>query len=273
MSKAFKPFNNSAGTSSERTSNLRREVMYTAVTKSQAANKLNQYQSTNRNFRLTSCSDTNGNNVSTMVSAADYKTYMDLAIGKRVVNPVLNGVEAYSLDGRMGAFYRLNVGKGAVIATTDASNGSAPLPDVAGGSGMIAWPNSSQGDVPTGATDQYISSANDNYKGFVLDPYSRRTEKCTIDTTARKSTVISPLLDIDARWLNAYWQATGGQPLAGFSFPAKVNFGTQQTNYDNDIVVNAAPMTKATNVNDLSPSTAESSGAFDNAESRYCGPD
>ena len=83
MSKAFKSFNNSSGTSGERTSNLRRTAMYTAVTKSQNAHQLRQYQCSNRNFRLTSCTDSNGNNGSTLVSAADYKTYMDLAIGKK----------------------------------------------------------------------------------------------------------------------------------------------------------------------------------------------
>lgn len=244
--------------------------MYSCVTKSQAANQLNQYQSSNRNFRLTSCSDINGNNGSTLVSAADYKTYMDLAIGKRVANPILDGAEAYSLDGRMGAFYRLNIQPGAVISTLDASNGSAPLPDVSGGDGMMAWPNNSQVDSPSGIL-QYTADVEDNYKGYVLDPYNRRNENCTNDATARKTTVISPLLNIDARWLNSYWQATRGQPLSGFSFPTKINFGYQETNYNNDIVIKAAPMTKAVNVDSLS--TSSNYGAFDNTKARYCGTD
>lgn len=270
MSKAFKQFNNSSGTSSDRTSNLKRAVMYSCVTKSQAANQLNQYQSSNRNFRLTSCSDINGNKVSTLVSTADYKTYMDLAIGKRVANPILDGAEAYSLDGRMGAFYRLNIQPGVVISTLDASNGSAPLPDVSGGDGMMDWPNTSQVDSPSGIL-QYTASASDNYKGYVLDPYSRRTESCINDATARKTTAISPMVDIDARWLNSYWQATGGQPLSGFSFPTKVNFGYQETNYDNDLIIKAAPMTKAVNVDSIS--TSSNQGAFDNTQARYCGTD
>lgn len=269
MSNAFKSFNNYSGTSSERTSNLRRSVMYSAVTKSQNADQLDHYQSNNRNFRLIGCTDRNGNNGSTLVSAADYRTYMDLAIGKRLVNPVLNGDEAYSLDGRMGAFYRLNVDAGVVISTTDASNGSAPLPDVSNGNGMIAWPNSSQADTPTG-TDQYTASADDNYKGYVLDPYNMRSEKCTINSAAHKTKIITQGLNIDFRWLKSYWQATSVQPRAGFSFPSKVNFGTQETSYNNEIVVNAAPMTKAVSVDELSTSTAASSGAFDNAQERYC---
>ena len=242
--------------------------MYACVTKSQAANQLDEYQSSNRNFRLTSCSDINGNKSSTLVSAADYKTYMDLAIGKRVANPVLDGAEAYSLDGRMGAFYRLNVEPGVVISTLDASNGSAPLPDVSGGDGMIDWPNSSQIDALNG-NNQYIASANDNYKGYVLDPYNKRTYKCTNDMTSRKTIAISPIVDIDARWLNSYWQATWGQPLSGFSFPTKINFEYQETNYENDIVIKAAPMTKDINVDSIS--TSSNQGAFDNTQARYCG--
>lgn len=270
MSKAFKSFNNSSGTSSERTSNLRRTAMYTAVTKSQNAHQLRQYQCSNRNFRLTSCTDSNGNNGSTLVSAADYKTYMDLAIGKKIVNPILNGAEAYSLDGRMGGFYRLNVEPGGVFSTTTASNGTAPLPDVSGGDGMMAWPNSSQSDIPTSALVQYTASSGDNYKGYVIDPYNMRSKKCTIGATVRNK-ITTQGLNIDARWLNSYWQATSGQPLAGFSFPSKVNFGTQETSYNSEVVVNAAPMTKVVNVDTLSPSTAETSGAFDNTQDYYCG--
>lgn len=260
MSKSFKLNNNYSGTSSERTSKLKRSVMYTAVTRSQNANELDKYQATNRDFRLTSCA---GNNGSTLVSARDYKTYMDLAIGKRLINPVLNGDEAYSLDSRFGSFYRLNVSPGIVIATNNSDdNGAAPLPDTENGNGKIAWPNISQSDAPTG-TDQYTDS--DNYKGYVLDPYNKLSEKCTINTTARNTKVITSNLNlnIDARWLDSYWQATSGQPLAGFSFPAKVNFGKQETNYNNRIVVNAAPMTKA--VND------DSDEAFADTNKRYCG--
>ena len=261
MSKAFKSLNNYSGTSSERTTNMKRSVMYTAVTRSQHANELDKYQATNRDFRLTSCA---GNNGSTLVSARDYKTYMDIAIGKRLINPVLNGDEAYSLDSRFGSFYRLNVSPGIVIATNNSVNGGAPLPDTAYGNGKIAWPNSSQGDVPTGI-EQYIDS--DNYKGYVLDPYNMFSESCTLDNNTRKTKLITPNINIDARWLNSYWQATSGQPLSGFSFPAKVNFGNQETNYNNRIVVNAAPMTKAVN----NVSVENKDGAFHGANKRYCG--
>lgn len=242
--------------------------MYSCVTKSQTANQLDEYQSTNRNFRLTSCSDTDGNNVSTLVSAADYKTYMDLAVGKRVANPILDGAEAYSLDGKMGAFYKLNVQPGVVISTLDASNGSAPFPDVSGGNGMMDWPNNSQIDAKSGI-DQYIASANDNYKGYVLDPYNRRTKKCSSNLVYHKTIDISPILDIDGRWLSSYWKARSAQPLSGFSFPTKVHFGYQQTNYNNDLVVKAAPMTKAVNVSTVS--TSSNQGAFDNIQALYCG--
>ena len=258
MSKAFKSSNNYSGTSSERTSNMKRSVMYTAVTRSRHANELDKYQATNRDFRLTSCTES-----STLVSARDYKTYMDLAIGKRLNNPVLNGAEAYSLNSRFGSFYRLNVSPGIVIATNCSDIGVAPLPDTENGNGNIAWPNTSQDDIPTGP-DQYNES--DNYKGYVLDPYNMFSESCTFDT-ARKTNFISPNLNIDARWLDSYWQATSGQPLSGFSFPAKVNFGNQETNYNNRIVVNAAPMTKA--VNNVSLENIDE--AFHDANKRYCG--
>ena len=133
---------------------------------------------------------------------------------------------------------------------------------------MMAWPNSSQ-IVGTNGINQYISSVNDNYKGFVLDPYNKRTEMCTNDMTYRKTTDISSKVDIDARWLNSYWKATKKQPLSGFSFPTKVNFGYQETNYDNNIVIKAAPMTKAVNVDSVS--TSSNQGAFDNVQARYCG--
>ena len=100
------------------------------------------------------------------------------------------------------------------------------MPDTENGNGKIAWPNISQSDAPTGI-DQYTDS--DNYKGYVLDPYNKLSEKCTINTTARNTKVIPSNLNIDARWLDSYWQATSGQPLAGFSFPAKVNFGNPFT--------------------------------------------
>lgn len=265
MSKAFKPSNNYSGTSSERTSNMKRSVMYTAVTRSQHANELDKYQATNRDFRLTSCTDVSGNNGSTLVSARDYKTYMDIAIGKRLNNPVLNGAEAYSLNTRFGSFYRKNVSPGIVFSTTYAMNGSAPLPDMSG-NGTIAWPNNSQDYTPTG-TNQYFSTAEDedNYKGYVLDPYNMFSESCTLDNTRGKTKLITP--NINARWLNSYWHATCGQPLSGFSFPAKVNFGNQETNYNNRMVVNAAPMTKAVN----NVSVENTYGAFDDANKRYCG--
>lgn len=262
MSKSFKLFNNYSGTSSERTSKLKRSVMYTAVTRSQNANELDKYQATNRDFRLTSCTDNSG---STLVSARDYKTYMDLAIGKRLINPVLNGDEAYSLDSRFGSFYRLDVSPGIVFATTNALNGIAPLP-VLDSEGMIAWPNSSQGDTPTG-TDQYTASASDNYKGYVLDPYNKLSVNCVSETTDKYNITINPELNIHARWLYSYWQATSGQPLSGFTFPSKVNFGTQQTSYTNTIVINAAPMTKVVD----KPTVSDTYGAFDGAQNRYCG--
>ena len=308
MSKAFKPFNKSAGSSSDRTSNLRRQTMYQAVTKSQNMNKLNEYQSTNRNFSVKPCegvSSATGKSVSQLNQTSSYRTYMDLAIGKRLVNPIINGQEALKLDGNMGAFYRLNVKANDTISTTQANNGAAPLPVVAGtkidgqpvtgnggngntlypftstarnwigGVGRISWPNSSQDDVPTSYNQFVAQNANqtgvyDNYPGYMLDPYNKLSGACdgesTLDIIRKARTDIA----VDARWLESYWGATGGQPLAGFSFPSKVLFGTQETNYNDHIKsYKVAPMTQISDDNGIVTDNYNAA-AFQGASSKYC---
>ena len=102
--------------------------MYQAVVNSQNMNQLNNYQFTNRNFSVKPCQGvqtSSGQPYSELNQVSSYKTYMDLAIGKRLVNPVLNGQEALSLEGNMGAFYRLNVVANDSISTAQANNGSS----------------------------------------------------------------------------------------------------------------------------------------------------
>lgn len=210
MSKAFKPFNNSAGSSSERTSNLRRETMYQAVVKSQKDyQRLRGYQDWNREFSLKLCEpgfvDANSKPVSQLNQVGSYRTYLDLAIGKRLINPVVNGEEALNMQSNMGAFYRIDVLPNLVVSTTQANNGAAPMPVVAGtfigpnntatdlsnnlvtgygggsplnaanasgtaigGIGRISWPNSSQGDLPTDY-NQFVARGPNS--GNVYDNY------------------------------------------------------------------------------------------------------
>ena len=298
MSKAFKPFNQSAGTSSERTNNLRRQTMYNAIVSSQDANQLSEYQSTNRNFSVKSCGSvlhSSGKPASQLSQVSSYRTYMDLAIGKRIVNPVINGQEALSMQSNMGAFYRLNTNPNATVSTTQADNGSAPLPTVQGteingtkinqqsssstpiaGVGRITLPNSAQDDVPVDYNQFVAGNANgasvyDNYPGYVVDPFSIRTTKCNIERASNPETrKIKPNISIDARWLESYWGAVAGQPLTGFSFPSQVVFGTQNTLYNDHInSYKVAPMTQVSDMNGIA--FQDFSGvAFQNASSRYC---
>ena len=236
MSKAFKPFNKSSGTSSERTNNLRRKAMYSAITSSQRKGELEQYQETNRNFTVKKCTSPN---FSTLNQVRSYKTYMDLSIGKNIVNPLLNGQEGYTMDGRIGSFYKATVSDSNTIYTSPSAGGSPPLPDISNGNGKIAWSNDSQGDTPTGS-DQYDNS--DNYPGYVVDPYNTFSRHCDTETYTLKNDV--RVVTLYGRWLESYWQATGGQYTNGLSFPNTVTFGTQATNTNPAIVNKAAPMTR-----------------------------
>lgn len=296
MSKAFKPFNKSAGSSSDRTASLRRSTMYQAVVNSQNMNQLNNYQFTNRNFSVKPCQGvqtSSGQPYSELNQVSSYKTYMDLAIGKRLVNPVLNGQEALSLEGNMGAFYRLNVVANDSISTAQANNGQAPLPIVPGsyikgtavdgagavpigGVGRISWPNASQDSVPVDYNQFVIGNGSsesvyDNYPGYVMDPYNKLTNSCSEDdnSTGLLLNNIENIV-VDARWLESYWGATGGQPLTGFSFPSQVVFGTQDTQYQDTIgSYKVAPMTQINQANTIALPQYDST-AFQNASIRNC---
>lgn len=297
MSKAFKPFNKSAGSSSDRTASLRRSTMYQAVVNSQNMNQLNNYQFTNRNFSVKPCQSvqtSSGQPYSELNQVSSYKTYMDLAIGKRLVNPVLNGQEALSLEGNMGAFYRLNVVANDSISTAQANNGQAPLPIVPGsyvkatvvdgsmnglpigGVGRISWPNASQDQVPVDYNQFVIGNGNsqsvyDNYPGYVIDPYNKLTNSCSEDDNSTGLLVNNiENIVVDARWLESYWGATGGQPLTGFSFPSQVVFGTQDTQYQDTIgSYKVAPMTQINQANTIALPEYDSA-AFQNASIRNC---
>lgn len=260
MSKAFKPFNNSSGTSSERTNNLRRKAMYSAITSSQRKGELEQYQETNRNFTVKKCiSSSSTAPLCRLNQVRSYKTYMDLSIGKKLVNPLLNGQEGYTMDGRIGSFYQATVSDSNTISTSSpAAVGPPPLPDIPSGNGKIAWPNDSQGDTPTGS-DQYNTS--DNYPGYVVDPYNTFSRHCDVETYTLKNDV--RVVKLYGRWLESYWQATGGQSTNGLSFPNTVTFGTQPTNTVPAIVNQAAPMTKV-------PGAPPSQDVFDHGETKYC---
>ena len=261
MSKAFKPFNNSSGTSSERTNNLRRKAMYSAITSSQRKGELEQYQETNRNFTVKKCNSSSSSSTAPLCrlnQVRSYKTYMDLSIGKNIVNPLLNGQEGYTMDGRIGSFYNATVSDSNTISIYK-STVVPPVPDVSGGMGRIAWPNDSQGDTPTGS-DQYDNS--NNYPGYVVDPYNTFSRHCDTETYTLKNDV--RVVKLYGRWLESYWQATGGQYTNGLSFPNTVTFGTQPTNTKPPIVYKAAPMMKVSN--DAHPSQ----DVFDDGENKYC---
>ena len=288
MSKAFKPFNKAAGSSSDRTSNLRRETMYQAVVNSQNMNQLNDYQFTNRNFSVKPCEGVNtasGQPYSELNQVSSYKTYMDLAIGKRIVNPIINGSEALSMDGNMGAFYRLNVQGNDTISTIQGNNGCPPLPAIEGsipynstdcsGVGRIAWPNSAQADTPSDE-GQYVAvnaqeyGVFDNYPGYLVDPYSKLSNPCLINNQYGKDRKINENISVDARWLESYWSATGGQPLSGFSFPTSVIFGTQETLYDDSVQsYKVAPMSEISQFNGIYYQSYNED-AFANAGSKNC---
>jgi hypothetical protein len=280
MSKAFKPFNNSSGTSSERTNNLRRKAMYSAITSSQRKGELDKYQETNRNFTVKKCTSSTTPNISRLNQVRSYKTYMDLSIGKKLVNPLLNGQEGYTMDGRIGSFYQATVSDSNTISISPVIGAVTPtykpkLPDVVTGNGKIAWPNDSQGDIPTGS-DQYNNS--NNYPGYVVDPYNTFSRHCDVETYKLRNDV--RVVKLYGRWLESYWQATGGQYTNGLSFPSTVTFGTQPTNTKPVIVKKAAPMMR---VHDSANASAESALAiaesdlanmspFAGGENKYCPP-
>ena len=298
MSKAFKPFNKSAGSSGDRTANLRREAMYKSLVSSQNRNQLSEYQETNRNFSVRKCDNivsATGKPVSQLHQASSYRTYMDLAIAKRLINPTINGQEAFKMDGNMGAFYRLNVQANDTVSTTQANNGAAPLPVVPGteiggqvvtsddnvsgqpigGIGRISWPNSSQDDVPTSYNQFVAQNANqtgvyDNYPGYVMDPYNKMAGSCDGESTMDRIRKANANISVDARWMESYWGATGGQPLNGFSFPSQVIFGAQKTNHDDRVSsYRTAPMTRINDNNGISNPGFDPS-AFIGASKRYC---
>ena len=250
MSRAFKSIDNQISSGSDYTRSIRNKTLYLSIERKaktkKGAESVAKYDS---DYNIMWCSDGYGNPTPTGIttaklkSASSYEAYMNIARGKRIANPVLNGATASKFNIFTGNFAMVhpNIPYPLLVPTKwDINTDSlrpltiiTPPPTItstvnASQVNTIPFPNSGQTD---GALD--VSWNEINYPGWFFDPYSVLSNYTCIKSEAPNlGKKLVNQVEIIYRWSPAYWRSVAGQSLSGIDFPESVTFAAQPTHSD-----------------------------------------
>ena len=245
MSRAFKSIDNQITSGSDYTRSIRNKTIYLGIerkvtTSEKTAESVSKYDS---DYKIMWCGDGNGipldNGFTTakLKSASSYEAYMNIARGKRIANPVLNGATASKFNIFTGNFAMVHPQTPYPLIVPTKWNPTTkticPIPIVtsppsgvdASQANTIPFPNTGQTNM---ALD--LSWNENNYPGWFFDPYGVLSNYACIKSQAPNlGKKLVSQVEIIYRWSPAYWRSVAGQSLSGAAFPESVTFDLQPT--------------------------------------------
>ena len=216
--------------------------------------KNGSYYQNNYFVNLDPNSTTPANRKACVASARNYELLQSISRGKYFVNPVLNGSQSANFGIWVGNVLEIKYQEGCRADGTQCGNYNAPIrltnlynssattsPYWSGPTGydFMPFPNACVNDC----------SYNGLVPGFVIDPsntiFYRNCLGSSGSATGTAGNRPSWLnhAKIQFRDTKYYWKGVNAQPLAGYSFPAKVPLYFQGPNVDDD---QFAPVINAT---------------------------
>ena len=253
MSRAFKSIDNQINSGSDYTKSIRNKALYLSIERKvkteEGANSVSKYDS---DYSITWCKGGSGAPVlswttagtAKLKSASSYAAYMNIARGKRLANPVLNGATASKFNiftGNFAMVHPLHPYPLLVPSHWNTTNNTLqptqstiinPPPAVTGVPtqvNTIPFPNSGQLNGPVDVSWNEI-----NYPGWFFDPYGVLSNyTCIKGNAPTLGTKLVNQVEIIYRWSPAYWRSVAGQSMSGAAFPESVTFNKQPTENDN----------------------------------------
>tara|TARA_Y100000389_G_scaffold199598_1_gene238310 strand:+ start:1487 stop:2242 length:756 start_codon:yes stop_codon:yes gene_type:complete len=238
MSKCFKSPVSVATTSGERTAYKRQASKFktTANSHKQTAAEVKGYQNYDNNYNI--------NNCKSLVSARSYDDLLDITKGKHYVNPLLDGSSMANYQSWAGNFIKIdNTGNDYVFVGTNNTNNS--------GNNNDNYPNINEIDnnVLPIPTDVVVWDSTSTIQRFFIDPRVNTDSSNNIIYTRCGNLYPYPIIfdasytKIKCRDSQIYWDAvTKGEKLNGIMYPTKINFSSQETNLNNTIAQQYAPL-------------------------------
>jgi hypothetical protein len=239
MSRCFKSPVNVATTSGERTAYKRQASKFktTANSHKQTAAEVKGYQDYDNNYNI--------NNCKSLVSARSYDDLLDITKGKHYVNPLLDGSSMANYQSWAGNFIKIdNTGNDYVFVGTNNTNDSGVNND--------NYPNiinEISNNVLPIPTDDVVWDSTSTIQRFFIDPRVNTDSGNNIIYTRCGNLYPNPVnfdasyTKIKCRDSQIYWDAvTKGEKLNGIMYPSKINFCSQETNLNNTIAQQYAPL-------------------------------
>ena len=271
MSRAFKSIDNQITSGSDYTRSIRNKAIYLSIERKvrkseKAAESVSKYDS---DYNIMWCAGGNGIpnsdigfTTAKLKSASSYEAYMNIARGKRIANPVLNGATASKFNIFTGNFAMVHPQTPNPLLVPTKWNPHTkticPIPIIssppaidASQANTIPFPNMGQTSM---ALD--LSWNENNYPGWFFDPYSVLSNYACIKSQAPNlGRKLVNQVEIIYRWSPAYWRSVAGQSLSGVAFPESVTFGPQPTE-NNELTKRYGPVASLTTQENI---TGESS--------------
>jgi len=242
MSRAFKTIDNQFTTSSDYTEALRRKTMYKSIMKKaqsmEGAASIAEY---NNDINIEWCDETSPTK-GKLKSTINYETLLDIAKGKRLANPVLNGNISSKFNIFTGNFTMIHseVPIPILMPFVWDQETNLPIYDASGVAitNTITFPNNGQSTNPMDASWNEAQ-----YPGWWFDPYGVLTELNCLQTKATNlERRYESQSKLTYRWSNAYWKSVSGESMSGFSFPESVTFAKEPTDFSDPFTRVYAPL-------------------------------
>ena len=279
MSRAFKTLDKQITGSGDHTSAIKRKTLFRTMreklkTEKGAAN-IRKYDNV---YNVSWCSADAGTigtpvfPTGELISSHSYEAYLDIAKGKRLTNPVLNGSSAAKFNIYTGNFAQITprTDYPIVIPTEwkEVKSGTGSTAWQYYGDRLVPYPRYEQAYSSAGARTDFenavsvnsipfpntsqVGSVTDaswnvtNYPGWLADPYGIFfNSSCDTNQAPTLGKRLVNEVVIDWRWTSAYWRSVSGQTMSGFSFPTKVTFDYQPSEGSQVLVQKYGPEASA----------------------------